>query len=93
MECRHLLRELFLQHLTSNLRMVLASSSNAKSLDEQATLAKKVLDEAPTSMASTTQPPHFKKAGDLHTEVASLKELVASLSSGDRPSRYRSPSP
>ena len=43
-----LLRELFLQRLPPNVRMVLASSSDTKSLDKLATLADKVLDAAPT---------------------------------------------
>ena len=72
-----LLRELFLQCLPPNVRMVLASSSDAKSLDELANLADKVLDAAPTSMASIAQPPPSREVDDLRTEVASLKEVVA----------------
>ena len=88
-----LLRELFLQHLPPNVRMVLASSGDAKSLDELATLADKVLDAAPTSMASIAQPPPSREVDDLRIEVASMKEVVASLLLGDRSTRYRSPSP
>ena len=52
-----LLRELFLQRLPPNVRMVLASSGDAKSLDEIATLADRVLDAAPPSMASIVPAP------------------------------------
>ena len=51
-----LLRELFLQRLPPNVRMALASSGAAESLDDLATLGDKVLDAAPPSMASITQP-------------------------------------
>ena len=60
-----LLHELFLQRIPPNVRMVLASSGDAKSLDELATLADKVLDVAPTSMASIAPPPLPKEVDDL----------------------------
>ena len=86
-----LLRELFLQRLPPNVRMVLASSGAAESLDDLATLADKVLDAAPPSMASITQP--SSEVDDLRTEVSRLTELVTSLTTQGRSSRYRSPSP
>ena len=86
-----LLRELFLQRLPPNVRMVLASSGAAESLDDLATLADKVLDAAPPSMASITQP--SSEVDDLRTEVSRLTELVTSLTTQGHSSRYRSPSP
>ena len=88
-----LLRELFLQCLPPNVRMVLASSGDAKSLDELATLADKVLDAAPPSMASIAPPPPSNEVDDLRTELSRLKELVTSLSTRECSTRYRSPSP
>ena len=88
-----LVRELFLQRLPPNVRMVLASSGDASTLDELATLADRVLDAAPPSMASIAPPPPPSEVDDLRTEVARLKELVTSLSTRERSTRYRSPSP
>ena len=90
-----LLRKLFLQRIPANIHMVhvLAYSGDAKSLDELATLVDKVLDAAPTSMASIAPPPLPREVDDLRNEVARLKELVGSLSAGDRSTQYRSPSP
>ena len=88
-----LLRELFLQRIPPNVRIVFASSGDAKSLDELATLADKILDAAHTSMASIAPTSLPREVDDLRTEVARLKELVGSLSAGDRSTQYRSPSP
>ena len=87
-----LLRELFLQGLPPNVRMV-ASSGDASTLDELATLSNRVLDTAPPSMASIAPAPPPSEVDDLRTEVARLKELVTSLSTQERSTRYRSPSP
>ena len=65
-----LLRELFLQRLPPNVHMVLASSGDAKSLDEIATLADRVVDGAPPSMASIVPAPPSSEVDDLRTEVS-----------------------
>ena len=87
------LRELFLQRLPSNVRMVLASTGGAVSLGDLAQLADKIVEVATPSVSAIRQP-HLKDELDqLRTEVVGLTKLVRSLSARDRPSRGRSPSP
>lgn len=98
-----LLRELFLQRLPANLRIILASSSTlhiilassstAKSLDQIAQQADEIINAAPPSASALTQAPPSSEIEDLRTEVSQLKEMVAALSSSGRLSRKRSPSP
>ena len=52
-------RELFLQRLPSNVRMVLASARPDTSIDELAQMADKIVEVAtPSVSAVTTTPPH-----------------------------------
>ena len=75
------LRELFLKRLPSNVRMILASTSNTTSLDELAELADKIMDVATPPVAGIQNPsPQLSaKVDQLHTEVTRLQELVKSL--------------
>ena len=88
-------RELFLQRLPSNIRMVLASSSDAKSLEDIAQLADKIVNIAPPTMSSLapSPSPSTTEVDNLRAEVTHLKELVSTLYPRGRSSRNRSPSP
>lgn len=92
-----LLRELFLQRLPANVRMVLASSGEASPLQELAELGDRIIAAASPAVAGVTQsqPSEIDK---LRAEVSQLRETVSALSSPRqrspyRPSRQRSPSP
>ena len=102
------LRELFLQRLPNNVRMILASTSNTTSLDELAQLADKIVDVSSPSISAVQNPPPPQLGAEvdqLRTEVTRLQELVKSLthqhhsrtptrrSSTQRPSTPRSISP
>lgn len=56
-----LLREMFLQRLPENVRMVLASSAEGKTLEELAQLADRIITAAPLSVAGVTNPTHQGK--------------------------------
>ena len=103
------LRELFLQRLPANVRMVLASSPDTSNLENLAQLADKVVEVAAPSISTVSAPRLSDEVERLHAEVASLRRVVESLplttaSKRDHPrsqpsghfrsqSRGRSPSP
>ena len=95
---RAFLRELFLQRLPQNVRMVLAATKDTEDLETLATLADKVMEVAPptVSTATTESSQLSTEVDQLRAEIAGLKELVQSASSqpakSTRQSR-RSPSP
>ena len=62
------LRELFLQRLPPNIRMVLASTSTTATLDELAELTDKVVEVAAPTVAATGAPPF----PELLTEIEQL---------------------
>ena len=96
------LRELFLQRLPSNVRMVLASTPDTTGLAQLADLADKVMEVAapPGTVAGVTTPPSLvSEVEQLRGEVSRLEKLVKKLAhsrpsslSSTRPSR-RSPTP
>ena len=94
------LRELFLQRLPANVRMVLASTGDS-SLDELANLADNIMEVAVPAISSVQTPhPHLTdQLSQLREEVSSLKQMVQSISRThtlDRRrsrSRGRSPTP
>ena len=90
-----LLRELFLQRLPANVRMILASTAEGTSLDNLATLADKVMEVAVPTVSSVTVSQLSAEMEQLRSEVTGLKEIVKSLSLNiqRRPSRQRSTSP
>ena len=75
-----LLRELFLQRLPANVRMILASTAEGTSLDNLATLADKVMEVAVPTVSSVTVSQLSAEMEQLRSEVTGLKEIVKSLS-------------
>lgn len=92
------LRELFLQRLPPNVRMVLASADPATELGKLAEMADKVMEVAAPTIAQVNvptpkQPPPSSDIRQLRDEVAQLTTLVQSLTTEfrrRRPSRSRS---
>lgn len=72
------LRELFLQRLPPNVRMVLASTSTTTSLEALAELADKIVEVATPHIASTTVTP---SSSELLTELQQLRAAVSELKS------------
>lgn len=92
-------RELFLQRLPANVRMVLASTDPSMSLDKLADMADKVMDVAAPTVAAVSHTPDtdsvHSDVKQLREEVARLADLVASLHTRPRRrslSRSRRPS-
>lgn len=87
------LRELFLQRLPANVRIVLASADSTTTLDKLADMADKVMEVAAApniSAIGDTHPSHTDpEVTKLREEVSRLADLVASLTTGNR-SRRRS---
>lgn len=85
------LRELFLQRLTPNVRMVLASTPETVSLDDLASLADRVTEVATPRVAVVdASVQRSSEISELKTEIARLKLLVGRRRSS---SRGRSDSP
>ena len=103
------LRELFLQCLPANIRMVLASSLDTANLEDLAQLADKIVEVAASSISAVSATHLSDEFERLRAEVTSLRKVVDSLplttaSKRDHPrsrprdhsrtwSRGRSPSP
>ena len=71
------LRELFLQRLPTNVRLVLASTAEAISLQEFATLADKVMEVATPTVAMVS--PSYSlvaEISELKAEIAQVKQLL-----------------
>ena len=85
------MRELFLQRLPSNVRMVLASTPDTGNITELAQLADKVMEVATPSVSGITTTTELDQ---LRQEVAKLKTMLRSLQTVNKKSqRGRSPSP
>ena len=96
------LRELFLQRLPPNVRMVLASTPGTVSLDKLAEIADKVVEvaspsvsavSAPIGTASNAPPALTPDIEQLRTDVARLEKLVSNLTTRSRPSSRSTPRP
>ena len=98
-----LIRELFFQRLPSHVRMVLASSGDAVSLDTLADMADKMMEVAQPNVTSITStstpmlppPPPSPASSDviqLRAEISELRQLISSLqlSSSRSTSQHRS---
>ena len=91
------LRQLFLQRLPSNVRMVLASTADTTSIDELANLADKIMEVATPapSISAVSQSQFSSEMEQLRSQISDLQKLVQRLSTSQRrnPPRTRSPSP
>ena len=85
------LRELFLQRLPANVRMVLASTRGDTPIDEIAQLADKIIEVAVPQISSVSARPNSSDIEDLRAEIASLKQQINILKRASR--RARSPHP
>ena len=87
------LRELLLQRLPANVRMVLASADASMDLSKLADMADKVIEVSTPSVAAISgSGSDSSNLGQLQEEIARLTALVKSLSSRELPQRGRSPS-
>lgn len=73
------LRELFLQRLPSNVRMVLASCSATTSLEELAELADKIAEVASPTIAATSSPLPQQVLTEVEQLRADVRKLQASI--------------
>ena len=80
------LRELFLQRLPPNVRMVLASTTDTMDLNTLTNMADEVIEVAHPSIAAISGPPQHNLADYEHfkAEVARLTKRVASLKAEQR---------
>ncbi len=85
------LKELFLQRLPANVRMVLASAADTTDLAKIADMADKVIEVAAPSVSAISHISTDAKVEKLQAEVTRLADLVASLTQ-HRPRRDRSQS-
>ena len=88
------LRELFLQRLPTNVRMVLASTRGDTPIDELTQLADKIIEVAVPQVASVSVQPNHEpncttEIESLRAEIASLKQQINILKKASR--RARSP--
>lgn len=87
------LRELFLQRLPSNVRMVLASAKETEDLESLAALADRVAEVSSPSVSAIETTQLSAEVEHLRTEITDLKSLVKSLSQRRQLPRRRTPSP
>ena len=86
-----LLRELFLKRLPPNVRMVLASTNSAASLEELAELADKVIKVAAPFIPKMATPPSLTvEVEQLRGEVARLEKLFKKFAHHCSSSRHAS---
>ncbi len=94
------LKELFLQRLPANVRMVLASI-DPKDLETLAATADKIMEVAAPPVCNVTASLPSTQVDQLRSEIGELRQLVEKLLSSNRPTRQqfhsrtprRSPSP
>ena len=85
-------RELFLQKLPANVRMVLASMGDTVSVEELAQIADKIVEVAAPAISGVTAP-SLREVEQLRAEVSRLADLVTSLATQGSKPRGCSPSP
>ena len=72
-----IMRELFLQCLPTNVRLILASTAEAISLQELATLADKVMEVATPTVATVSPSDSLvAEISELKAEIAQVKQLL-----------------
>ena len=88
------MREIFLQRLPANVRMVLASANDSTPIAELAQLADKVLDVAVPMVSKVSVKPSPTEVELLQGEIATLKQELRTLQAkSSQGVRRRSPSP
>ena len=86
-----LIKELFLQRLPTNVRMVLAAASERSTLEELATQADRIMEAVTPSIASVSAPPPAtSEIGQLREAIASLQEQFSVFQAATGPRRRRS---
>ena len=86
-----IIRELFMQRLPTNVRMVLAAASEKTPLEELATLADKMTEVASPFVATVASPSQAtSEMDDLRAEITSLRQQISALQSGAAPRQRRS---
>ena len=80
-----LLRELFLQCLPGNVRMVLASADETISLENLAALADKIAEVSSPAISGIAKPKVTSEVVELRAEVTKLQEAIKSLSFHSKP--------
>ena len=86
-----IIKELFMQRLPTNVRMVLAAASEKSSLDELATLADKIVEVALPSIATVSVTSSTtSEVEHLRAENASLRKQISALQTTTGPRRRRS---
>ena len=90
-----ILRELFLQRLPSNVRMVLAPSGTSVTLDNLAEMADRILEVSSPAIAAMRAPPPpvSTEIASLRSEVRQLQKMMQSLSLRSREHHRCSPTP
>ena len=78
-EMNAFLKELFLQRLPANVRMVLASTDPATDLAKLADMADKIVEVASPTIAAIPDSDKLSELHQLRSEVTRLTEVVASL--------------
>ena len=85
-----ILKELFMQRLPTNVRMVLASASERAPLEELAAMADKILEVATPSIATVSAPSRAtSELEQLQAENTSLRERDSALQGKTGPRRRR----
>ena len=86
-----IIKELFMQRMPQNVRMVLASVSDSTPLDELAALADKIREVAAPSIAAVSIPSQgTSEIEQLRAENARLQQQISALQATTRPRRRRS---
>ena len=88
-------RELFLQRLPANVRMVLTPSAGELNLDQLAQLADRILEASPTTTVAATESTTTQLAAQVNDLSRRLDELTSTLTNtiNKYSRRSRSPSP
>ena len=86
------IKELFMQRLPTNIRIVLASASERNTLQDLAILADKMAEVAGPTISTVATPAQATSEGDssMRAEISSLREQVSALQAAVRPRRSRS---
>jgi len=88
-----LIRELFLQRLPSNVRMVLASTWDNTPIKELAQLADKIIKVAAPTVSNVNRQPPATELDLLCAEITSLKQMIQLMKLSSHPRTHQSPSP